>query len=227
MTSPVDPDPAALATVADFQIRMPELAKNYDPLLIAETLVEATDQIETLTSRRLAPFSDYVYEDRLYGIDPNEYGDTTLGTPMPWAGTLGASYADALGDNNLIRHFWLDQFAVHHPELWTYNLQSIVLDLTYGNTMTVDFANGGLTGPAKTDGHCWMRIGTFAPEGTRITVTYGGGFTVGIPPALKRACIYQAAKFLIVDAEPVLRAAINTDELDAQITSILAPWARG
>jgi hypothetical protein len=227
MVSPVAADPIPLATADDFVARMPELAKNFDVEIIAETMVEATDQIEQMTNRRLAPFVGHLYEDRLFGIDPNEYGGTSVGIPLPWAGSLGASYANALGDSELIRHFWLDQFAPFHPELWTYNVQSIILQLTYGNTMTVDFANGGLTGPAITDGHCWMRLGTFAPQGTRVQVVYDGGYTLGTPPALKRATVYQAAKFLIVDAEPQMRAQMNTDELDSQITSILAPWARG
>ena len=140
---------------------------------------------------------------------------------------VGASYANALGAGQLTRHFWLDQFAPFHPELWTYDIQSITLDLTYGNVQTIDFSHGGLTGPDTTDGHCWMRLGTFAPVGTRVEVVYGGGYTLVIPPALKRACIFQAAKFLMMDAEPMLRAQMNTEELDALIVSILASWARG
>ena len=228
MSGPVPVDPAPLATAADFVARMPMVAKNYDELVIAETMVEATDHIENMVGRRLAPFSGHTYEDRLFGIDPDEMGNG--GSPtmaMPWAGSLGTSYSNALGAGQLVRHFWLDQFAPFHPELWTYSIQSIVLDLTYGNEMTIDFSNGGLTGPSATDGHCWMRIGTFCPVGTRVKVVYGGGYTVAVPPALKRACIFQAAKFLMMDAEPMLRQQMNTDELDAQIVSILASWARG
>ena len=488
MGSPVAGDPGTLATVADFVARFPELSKGFNETIIAETLVEATDHIESVCSRRLAPFTNYTYQDRIRGIDPSEYGESVPNVPLPWGGTLGMSYANALGDGQLARHFWLDQFAPFHPELWTYNIHSVVITLTYGNTLAIDFANGGMTGPAITDGHCfvpgtrvlnsqlewvpietlrlgdtlvgfdettengprqyksstvegiqgfklqcyevefddgsvvtcsddhlwlvkldnamvwrrtdelrfttepqdhpnwrpslvskpfqswehdtsndagylaaafdgegsyltrdvrlsfcqrenpmldrvrkslsdrgfifsdsvnshkpqptnftrsedihnlvlgggrlevirflgsirperllpkfdlesvgqyqaknlvtpvritpvgkrdvvalqtstrtylaegfaahncWLRIGTFVPLGSRVDVVYDGGYTLGIPPALKRACLYQAAKFLIIDAEPQFRTGMNLDELDAQLTTIMASWARG
>jgi hypothetical protein len=226
MSGPVATDPVPLATADDFMRRYKMMAQDFDPIVIEETMVEATAHIESMVSRRLAPFTNHVYEDRLYGIDPTEYGGTSNGIPLPWQGSLGVSYANALGAGDLVRHFWLDQFAPVYPELWSYNLQSIILQLTYGNTMPIDILNGGITGPAITDGHVWMRLGTFAPIGTRITVTYGGGYTNGIPPDLRRACIYQAAAFLIKDAEPQNRPNVNSDALDAMIIQLLAPWSR-
>lgn len=226
MVSPVAGDPVPLATAADFTARFPEIARSSDPLIIAETMVEATDHIEQLVSRRLAPFTGHVYEDRLYGIDPSEYGDQSVSQALPWAGSLGMTLANALGADGLVRHFWLDQFAPHHSELWTYDIQSVNIQLTYGNSIAVDFQNGGMVGPAVTDGHIWLRLGTFAPVGSRVIVQYGGGYTVAIPPALKRACLYQAVLFLGIDAEPMLRAQMNYDALEGQIVKLLAPWAR-
>ena len=227
MGSPVAGDPVTLATMADFVARFPELSKGFNETVIADTLVEATDHIEGMCSRRLAPFTNHLYQDRIFGIDPSEYGSATPNVPLPWGGTLGMSYASALGDGQLARHFWLDQFAPFHPELWTYNIHSITIELTYGNTMDIDFRNGGIVGPAITDGHCWLRLGTFVPIGSRVDVSYDGGYTLGTPPALKRACLYQAAKFLLIDAEPQFRSGMNLDELDAQLVSIMASWARG
>ena len=223
MTSPVPADPITLATAADFTKRYPSLAQDKDTVLLEEFAVEATDHIEDLVGRRLAPFQNQIWQDRLFGIDSQEYGQAES-APMDWAGSLGASYANALGSSQLVRHFWLDNFAPAHPELWTYDVQSITLYLTYGNSLSVPLEN--LRGPDVTDGHIWFPIGTFAPIGTRIEVIYSGGYTVAIPPALKRACLMQMAKFVIVDNEPQMRSGMNTDELDMQITSLLAPWAR-
>ena len=67
----------------------------------------------------------------------------------------------------------------------------------------------------------------FAPEGSRIQVIYDGGYTVRIPAALRQACIWEATKSLIVNAEPQNRKDMNLDEIDAQIAILLGPWVRG
>ncbi len=225
MPGPVSPDPVPLATAADFTKRYPEVAELFDPIVIQETMVEATDALETMVNRRLAPFQNLVYEDRLLGLDPMEYGANS-DLPLPFSGSLGLSFANALGADGLVRHFWLDQFAPFHPELWTYEVSSVVLTLTYGNQLVIGPDQIIAGGPAKTDGHVWLQIGTFAPEGTRVTATYSGGYTVGIPPALKRACIYQAAEFLIRDTEPQSRMNMNSEALEGLIVKTMAPWAR-
>ena len=225
----VSTDPVPLATAADLIARYPMLAEIYDPEIIAETMVEATDAIETMVNRRLAPFTNLEQDDMLIGIYSQEYGADS-GTPLSFGGTLGLSFASALGGtDNLIRHFWLDQYAPVHSELWTYDIQSIEISLTYGNTQTINLETGLIGYPTigKTDGHGWLQIGTFAPEGTRMHVVYSGGYTLGIPPALKRACIYQAAEFLIRDAEPQSRIAVSSEMLEGMIIKLLAPWARG
>lgn len=212
-----------LATAADLVLRYPIVTQDIDPLILADTMLQATDHIEGLTQRRLAPFTGVLYQDRLLGIDPMEYG-ATADMPLPFSGSLGLSYANAVGASDLVRHFWLDEFAPRNSELWTYNVQSIILELTYGNTIAVNVS--GVRGPATTDGHIWLPLGTLAPIGTRVNVLYGGGYTVGIPPSLRLACLYQAVKFLIVDTEPQSRQGLHTDALEAQIVSLLAPWAR-
>lgn len=78
-----------------------------------------------------------------------------------------------------------------------------------------------------TDGHCWIRLGTFSPEGTRVSVNYSGGYTLGTPPSLRRACCMQAAKNVILDFEPQQRKGQDLTELDEQIDKILIPWAKG
>lgn len=229
MPSPIPSIPGALATPEAFLRRFGELGENEDPLVIAELLVEATAHIEDLTDRRLAPFSKLVYQDRLFGIDPDEYGNES-NLPIDIYAALGISKAQALGaTGDLVRHFWLPEYAPRYPELWTYSIQSIEIWLTYGNVIPVDLTNGGIIGdsPAATDGHMWLRLGTFAPEGSRVNVTYSGGYTVGIPPALSRACLFQAAKFAMLESEPQVRSSMDHNELDNQIARLIAPWVRG
>lgn len=220
------PDPQPLAPASLFVRRFEALARNLDPLTIDELMVEATDHLEDMTSRKLAPFEGWLYEDMLNGIDPNEYGDTSAGMPIDFYGSLGTSYANALGAGDLVRHFWLDQSALSHPELWTYEIQSMDLVLTYGNYQPIDFRGGGIIGPEITSGHCWLRLGTFAPEGTRIRVQYSGGYTKGIPPSLRRACLFQAAKFAILESEQQLRSGNSLDYFEMQINQLIAPWVK-
>jgi hypothetical protein len=219
-------DPVALATVADVQRRYPELVVDLEPALIADLLVEATAHIEDRTGRRLAPFTNHIYEDRLFGIDPSEYGNNA-DLPVDIFGSLGMSQAIALGSSNLIRHFWLDQFAPVYPELWTYNIESMTIYRTYGDYQEIDFRHGGIRGPSVTDGHCWLRLGTFAPEGSRVKVVYSGGYTEGIPPSLRRACLFMVAKFIILEFEPQIRREMDLKEIDAQVDMLVGPWIRG
>lgn len=221
-------DPASLATVEDFTRRYPELVRDIEPQQLADILVEATSQIEMLSGRRLAPFTGHLFSDRLTGIDPNEYGGVSE-MPTDIFGSLGMSRAASLGfaAADLVRHFWLDQFAPVYPELWTYNVQAITIYGTYGNTYQVDVKNGGIMGPEVTDGHVWLRLGTFSPEASRVRCLYDGGYTVNVPPSLRRAVLFQAAKFVILECEPQTRREMNLDEIDKQIEQLIGPWFRG
>ena len=219
-------DPVSLASVADLSRRYPELVVDLEPTVIADILAEATAHLEDRTGRRLSPFKGHIYQDRLFGIDPAEYGNNA-DMPMDIFGSLGMSQAIALGASTLVRHFWLDQLAPVYPELWTYTINSMTIYRTYGDYQPIDFDNGGVRGPDVTDGHVWLRLGTFAPEGSRIEVVYDGGYTKGVPPSLRRACLFQAAKFIILEFEPQTRREMNLDQIDQQIDSLIAPWVRG
>lgn len=223
----VSATPAPLATAAQFQRRFPALCQEGpggEPLELDQIMIEATSELETRTSRRFAPFANHYFSDRLYGIDPAEYGGSS-DSPLDIYGSLGLSQANALGDSDsLVRHFYMDQTAPHYPELWTYDIASINLRLTYGSTIQVDPST--IEGPQSDTGHCRLRLGTFAPEGSTIEVVYSGGYTEAIPPTLSRACLYQAAKYIILDQEPQSRKGMDLNELDAQIDTLLASWAR-
>src|ERR1035437_526353 len=220
-------DPVPLVTSDVLQRRYPELCMDVDPITLDEVVVEATANIEDRSGRRLAPFTNIVYEDQLFGIRPDQYGNNS-DLPRDVAGALGRSYANAMGASDLVREFWLDEFAPAYTELWTYSVTSMQLYLTFGNTQAIDIPRGGLImGPDVSDGHCWLRMGTFAPEGSRVRVVYSGGYTVAIPASLRRACLFQAAKFLILEAEPQGRSTMKITDLDEQIDMLVAPWVRG
>jgi hypothetical protein len=219
-------EPTALASVVDFNKRYPELVEEGGQDLVQDVLLEATQHIEDRTGRRLAPFTGHVLQDAMFGIDPNEYGGND-NIPLSAQGSLGISLAQGygFGAGNLVRHIWLDHFAPMRPELWTYHVQSIQIYTTFGGSQ--DLTNSGFLGPDSTDGHLWLRMGTFAPEGSRFQIIYDGGYTLGIPPALKRACLMQAVKFYVLDAEPQNRKDMKLDEIDLQISLLLGPWNRG
>ena len=217
--------PGALATVGRFIRRYPELAQGHEEIDIQETLIEATADIESMTSRRLAPFTNIIFEDMLNGINPDEYGDDTTGMPMSITGSLGISFANALGANDLVRNFFIDQYAPLYSELWTYSLQSITLSLTYGNTQPVTIDS--IYGPSPNSGFCRLPLGTFAPEGTRITVVYSGGYTKGIPPNLQRACLMHTAKLLTTDGIQGDHGHNTTmQEHNEAVDRLVSPWMR-
>ena len=72
--------------------------------------------------------------------------------------------------------------------------------------------------------HKWKQL-TFTP-GSRVKVIYSGGYTKGVPSSLKRACLIQAIKLEMLDAEPQLRSGHDMNELNDQLDILLAPWMR-
>jgi hypothetical protein len=220
--------PPALATAGQFQLFFPSLCEDApasDPMALSQVLVEATAFIESSVGRRLAPFSNLTESHRLFGIDPTEYGASS-DSPLDLYGSLGLSRAAAYGSGNLVRKFWVDQTAPHYADLWTYSVASISLDLTYGSQILVQPSSIEGMGPHPDTGECRLRLGTFAPEGTTIVITYGGGYTVAIPADLQRLCRYVAAKMIILDMEPQSRKEMNLDEIELQITAMLSNWAK-
>ena len=220
-------DPLALATVSDLQLRFPEVVSGIEPSVLADILVEATSFIEDNTGRRLAPFTNHICEERLFGISPDEYGDVSADMPIDIYGSLGISKAAALGASDLVRHLWLDQYAPFYPELWTYDISSMRIFRTYGDYQDIDFNHGGILGPNVTDGHVWFRLGTFIPEGSFVKVVYSGGYTLGVPPALRRACLFQAIKYVILECEPQMRSSMDLKEIEASVEMNIINWVRG
>ncbi len=225
-TSPPDFTFRPLASVADLRKRWPALCNGKDDPTLYAALVDATREIEDRTSRRLAPFTNNVEEMALVGQNPNEYGGGQQDMPMSLQGSLGQSYASSLGINNLVRRFWLDEYAPRYPEMWEYQITQMLVQTSYNSTQDV-LATGGLIDLEKTNGFAWLTIGFFAPEESRVRITYNGGYVYDIPGSLQRACLLQAVQFLILESEPQQRSHMSIDELERQITKLVAPWVKG
>jgi hypothetical protein len=228
MTDPV-PDFTfrPMATVADLRRRWPALCNSKDDEVLYACLVDATREIEDRTSRRLAPFTDHLEELGLTGINPNEFGGGSANVPMSLQGSLGQSYANSLGINGLVRRFWINEYAPRYPEMWEYQVTEMQILTTYGSWQNVTSGNGNLIALEKTNGFAWLQIGFFAPEESRVRVVYSGGYVYDIPGSLQRACLLQAVEFLIMESEPQQRLNHSIDELERQITKLVAPWVKG
>lgn len=205
-----------------------ELVQNdkiWTPTALTKLMTRSTAIIESRCGgRRLAPFVGLIESQYAYGLSPDEYG-TAGDIPLDLAGALGMSQANVFGVSDMVRRFWLDCCAPQFAELWTYNIQSIQLLRTFGDTQM--FTSSFFTilqGPENDSGHCRMQIGTYCPVGTTLRITYDGGYTLGVPDDLNLACILQATKLVLVGAEPESR--MSTKQIDDELNMLLAPYAR-
>jgi hypothetical protein len=176
------------------------------------------------TNRRLAPFGPITETHRAEGIDPEEYaGDVNL--PMDIRSTLGASYASSIGAMDLVRHCWVDESAPRYIEMWAYSSVSVSIIRSYGGSQQVSAAQI-LSGPEPDTGHLWFQLGIFLPVGSRVQITYSGGYTAAIPASLVRANKYLAAEIVIRELDPG-PTNHNPDQLHKDAMSILQRWSRG
>jgi hypothetical protein len=213
-----------LCTAAQFnEGAFADLARTYSTDALNDILIEATRVCEDETQRRLAPFTGLTETVRADGVDPDEYTDAA-NLPMDIQSTLGASYAQALGASSLVRHCWLSEFAPRYQDLWTYNNASITIIRSYGGTQDVSAAQI-LNGPEPDTGHLWFQLGIFLPIGSRVQVTYGGGYTVAIPASLVRACKYMAASIIVRELDPTA-SGHDADELHVDALMYLSSWER-
>ena len=149
-----------------------DLTRSFSPNALNDIVIEASRACETETGHRLMPFT-VTETHRAAGIDPDEFAAVGGGVPMDILGTLGASYAQALGSvGDWVRHVWLHEHPPCYPDMWTWGPGA--------PTITVTRAIGGagtptiLLGPTD-EGELWFRMGNFIPVGSRLTVSYSGG----------------------------------------------------
>jgi hypothetical protein len=112
-------DPGSpLRTPQQFSETLGDLASTLSGGTLADFLLEGTRMCEDATARRLVPFT-ITETHRAEGIDPDEYGDAA-NLPMDIRGTLGQSYAQAIGAQQLVRHSWVDEYAPRYQDMWAY-----------------------------------------------------------------------------------------------------------
>src|SRR3954468_5921515 len=191
--------PVPLATSADMQAgQFADLVRAYSAADLGPLMVEATRVCEGVAGRRLAPFTGVPETHRATGIDPDEYTDASS-LPMDILGSLGRSYANALGAGDQVRHCWLNEFAPRYPEMWAYSNLQVTILRSYGGSQSVMSAS--LVGAENDSGHIWFTLGTFLPLGSLIRVQYGGGYSM-VPADLGRACKLQAAVLVLGEIDP-------------------------
>jgi hypothetical protein len=215
--------PTPLATAAQMsEGQFADLVRDYTPQALADLMIEATRACEGICTRRLAPFT-ITESHRAEGIDPDEYTDAA-NLPMDLQGTLGRSYAYALGASTLVRHVWLDEYAVRYPEYWTYSNMTIQIVRSYGGSQSVSQAQ--VLAAESDRGHVWFQLGLFLPIGSDILVTYTAGYTT-VPADLVRACKYLAASIAISELDPIqAENAHDPGELEGRAERLLTPYMR-
>jgi hypothetical protein len=214
---------AALATAAQFsEGAFSDLASAYGPQALYDILLESTRLCEDMCGRRLAPFSVVNESHRAEGVDPDELGETG-GIPISLQGSLGLSYATALNNVTLVRHFNVDEFPARYPDMWAYSSVSLSVQLAYGGA-PIPLNAGQFTGPDQDTGHVWFQIGTFLPIGSMVYASYSAGYSVAVPASLVRACKLQAAALIIRELNPATTHDPNVLEQDAE--KIMSRWGR-
>ena len=129
--------PTPLATVGQLTDGpLADLVTGYDTNGLTQLVLRATRECEGVVNRRLAPFTGHVEAVRASGVDPDEYGGQGS-MPLDLPGTLGRSFAGAMGAGDLVRHVWLSEFAPRYPEMWAYNNVTITIVRSYGGNAVV------------------------------------------------------------------------------------------
>jgi hypothetical protein len=198
-----------------------DMVKDYTTQALADLLSEATRECESETGRRLVPFT-VTETHRAEGMDPDEYTDSA-NIPMDIQGTLGRSYAQALGVTTLVRHCWLNEYAVRYPDMWSYSNVQITIVRSYGGSENLSAAQ--FVGAENDSGHIWFQLGLFIPIASLIRVTYGGGYTVSIPADLVRAGRFMTAYLAVRDLNPNATDH-DPDQLHTAALAILANYKR-
>lgn len=217
--------PVPLATSADMQTgQFADLVRDYAADALDQVMIESTRLCEGIAGRRLAPFTGVPETHRATGIDADELsGGADL--PMSLQGTIGLSYASALGGAgaDLVRHVWLNEHAPRYPEMWSYANLAVSVFQSYGSSQAVPITQ--LIGAEPDSGHVWFQLGTLVPPGSLIRVVYDGGYNITVPADLVRACKLTAAVLVLGEIDPAgTQFGHDPGALSAQAEKILCRY---
>jgi hypothetical protein len=208
-----------LATVADFQIgAFADLASAYPAPALEAALCEATRIAEEEAGSRLAPFTGLTETVRVAAIPPDERSGVQVpGHRVPWNPPPG--FDPVL--NSQIRHFYLPQRPLRYPDMWTYDVTAIVTSGPYSYAIT-DIIDG-----PDDQGHMWVQPGQYLATGSRVRVTYSGGYTVAVPASLVRACKLLTAEIIIRELDPdEAPTSHDPDLLHEDALMVLSNWPK-
>jgi hypothetical protein len=199
-----------------------DLAALYPEQALADILLEGTRLCEDEAGRRLAPFTVTAESHRAEGMDPDEYTDTA-NLPLDIQGTLGMSYANAVGASTLVRHIYLNEFADRYTDMWTYSGVTLTIARSYGGTEVLNPTQ--FTGPDADSGHVWFQQGTFLPIGSIVYASYSAGYTIATPASLVRANKFMSASLIVRELNPE-DTSHDPDVLRDEALKIMGNWQR-
>lgn len=189
--------PTPLASVDDMdRSTLRHLITGLDREEAEAVMMRATRACEAYCGgRRLAPFTGVKETHRAEGVDTSELGDLSAsGDPFV---VLGMSYSRAMGAaGGQVRKLWVDQYAPLFPEMWSYRDVTVRILRAGGTLQTLAPADLIGDGIAPDTGELWLRVGTWLPVGSRVEVTYSGGYHT-VPGDLVSACRWMAAAELV------------------------------
>jgi hypothetical protein len=215
--------PSTLCTAAQLTSgAFADLFRDYSTQGLNDLLIESTRYCEGLAGRRFAPFTT-TETHRAEGVDPDEYTDAA-NLPLDLQGTLGRSYAYAIGASTLVRHMNLNEYAVRYPEMWTYSNTTITVYRSYGGNQTIAPAQI-IAGPDPDSGHVFFQLGQFIPIGSQFNVAYSGGYTVSTPADLVRAGKLMTAWMAVRELNPEA-SEHDPDQLHTDAAMILENYER-
>jgi len=139
-----------------------DLARNYtDPAAQTALLIEATREAETLCDRRLTPFTNLVETQRAEALDVADALDAYV--PLDPTSQLGMSRGASLGSTLLVRHFWVRESPPRFTEMWTGQINAIMLRRSFSGDQIV---NPSTIQYEPDTGHVRFQLGTFVPPGS-------------------------------------------------------------
>jgi hypothetical protein len=200
------------------------IVRGSSPAALDALMVRASRTVENRCQRRFSPFVNLVESHVAEGVtfDGGWGGSPGADALGFFTGALAMRGGRGMGQEN-VTEFWVDQVAPHRPELWQYTALSVSIIRPYSAALVL---GAQVIGPQPDTGHVRFPTGTYCPPGSTIIVTYSGGYTLGFPEDLVQATRLTAAKTLILEIEPQNRPGLDTADLDAEITDLLAPYAR-